>query len=155
MIYLISKIALCLIIAAVFGFILGWLFKQFSKKNNIITDLEECRRKNKDLEKENLDLLSKIQKLQSDNKKITTTSSIRAAKTTKLAKDDLKKIRGISKILETRLNKLGVFNFAQIAAWTEKDVENFSDQIGPFRDRIIRDNWISQAKKKHQEKYGN
>ena len=156
MFYLISKITLCLIIAAVFGFIFGWLFKLFFTKNNIKTDLEECLRKYKDMEKENLDLLNKIQKLQLDNKKITDTKSKLAKKTTpKIAKDDLKKIRGIGTILETRLNKLGVFNVAQIATWTEKDVENFSDKIGPFRGRIMRDKWISQAKKKHQEKHRN
>jgi predicted flap endonuclease-1-like 5' DNA nuclease len=119
MFYLISKITLCLIIAAVFGFIFGWLFKLFFTKNNIKTDLEECLRKYKDMEKENLDLLNKIQKLQLDNKKITDTKSKLAKKTTpKIAKDDLKKIRGIGTILETRLNKLGVFNFAQIATLT-------------------------------------
>lgn len=148
MIYLFSKIIICLILAALFGFILGWLFKKLFSKNDLKADLETCRQKYEQLEKENLDLLNKIQKLQSDKKNITKPVSATSAKSvSKAVKDDLKKISGIGKVLESRLNELGIFNFAQISAWTVNDVEKTSHQIGPFRDRIIRDNWIEQAKK--------
>ena len=40
--------------------------------------------------------------------------------------DDLKRIRGIDTVIETALNQLGVFRYAQIAAWTPEDVALFS-----------------------------
>jgi predicted flap endonuclease-1-like 5' DNA nuclease len=59
--------------------------------------------------------------------------------------DDLKKIRGISRILEGQLNQFGVYTFAQIAAWTPGHVREFSSRLA-FKDRIEREEWVEQAK---------
>ena len=69
-------------------------------------------------------------------------------------KDDLKLIKGIGPKLEGILNKLGVNSFAQVAAWTEADIEKISGELGSFKDRITRDNWMKKARKLHNEKYG-
>ncbi|MFT5122558.1 MAG: putative flap endonuclease-1-like 5' DNA nuclease [Verrucomicrobiales bacterium] len=62
------------------------------------------------------------------------------------AKNDLKKINGVGPVIEKRLNKAGVSTYAEIAAWTAKDVKSWSDELA-FGDRITREKWVAQAKK--------
>lgn len=61
-------------------------------------------------------------------------------------KDDLKRLKGVGPKLEKLLNELGVTSFAQIAAWSESDIERIDARLGTFQGRIRRDNWIEQAK---------
>ena len=61
------------------------------------------------------------------------------------AADDLELIAGVGPKLAETLNKLGVFYFDQIADWTNKDVA-WMDQHLNFPGRIVRENWIEQAK---------
>lgn len=60
--------------------------------------------------------------------------------------DDLKAISGVGPKLETVLNGLGVWTFAQIAGWTEQEIAWVEDYLS-FKGRIGRDNWIAQAAK--------
>ncbi|MFK8026752.1 MAG: hypothetical protein AB8C40_01710 [Gammaproteobacteria bacterium] len=62
-------------------------------------------------------------------------------------KDDLKLIKGVGPKLEGILNDLGIFTFAQIAAWTQKDIDEISTKLGSFKDRISRDDWVKKARK--------
>ena len=59
--------------------------------------------------------------------------------------DDLKKISGVGPKLEKTLNGLGIFHFAQIAAFTPENVV-WVDRHLRFKGRIERDEWIEQAK---------
>ncbi len=61
------------------------------------------------------------------------------------AKDDLKQLSGVGPALEKKLNEAGITSFAQIAAWTEADVEEFGEKLS-FKGRIEREGWIDQAK---------
>jgi hypothetical protein len=58
--------------------------------------------------------------------------------------DDLSLIKGVSKILAERLHALGIYTYAQIAAWNEDHVHEFSIRLA-FRDRIQREQWVQQA----------
>lgn len=58
--------------------------------------------------------------------------------------DDLKAIAGIGPKLEERLNGLGVWTYAQIAAWSPEQVAWVDDYLS-FKGRIGRDGWIAQA----------
>ncbi len=58
--------------------------------------------------------------------------------------DDLKQIAGIGPKLETVLNRFGVWNFAQIAAWAPAEIAWMDEHLG-FKGRIERDRWIEQA----------
>ena len=58
--------------------------------------------------------------------------------------DDLKAISGIGAKIETVLNGLGIWTYAQIAAWSREEVAWVDDYLS-FRGRIGRDNWIEQA----------
>ena len=44
-------------------------------------------------------------------------------------------------------------SFKQIADWTDSNVEAFSKRLS-FKERIQRDQWISQCENLHREKYG-
>ncbi|MEZ5871960.1 MAG: 30S ribosomal protein S2 [Nitratireductor sp.] len=61
------------------------------------------------------------------------------------AADDLKKISGVGPVLEEKLNALGITKFAQIAAFTEEEVAKVDDVLN-FKGRIVREDWISQAR---------
>ncbi|MCF6329410.1 MAG: NADH-quinone oxidoreductase subunit NuoE [Henriciella sp.] len=59
--------------------------------------------------------------------------------------DDLKRIKGIGPVNEDALNALGIYKFAQIAAWTPANVDWVESEMS-FPGRVERENWISQAK---------
>ena len=59
--------------------------------------------------------------------------------------DDLKRIKGIGPKNENALNELGIYTFAQIAEWTDAQV-NWVESRLEFPGRIQREEWISQAK---------
>jgi len=58
--------------------------------------------------------------------------------------DNLKMIAGVGPKLESVLNGLGIWTFAQIAAWTANEVAWVDDYL-QFKGRIERDDWIAQA----------
>ena len=60
--------------------------------------------------------------------------------------DDLTRIKGIGPKLRDLLATLGVTQFAQIAAWSESDIDRIDGQLGQFQGRIRRDSWVEQAK---------
>lgn len=60
-------------------------------------------------------------------------------------KDDLKKIKGIGKVYEERLNEIGIFTFAQIAKLGHNGIESIESLTG-FPGRIEREDWVGQAK---------
>lgn len=59
--------------------------------------------------------------------------------------DDLKRISGVGPKLEQVLNGRGIKRFADIAAWSDADVERIDGELG-FEGRIRRDDWVGQAK---------
>ena len=59
--------------------------------------------------------------------------------------DDLKVLSGVGPALEKKLHAEGITTFAQIAAWSDADVEEFGEKLN-FKGRIEREGWIEQAK---------
>ncbi len=68
--------------------------------------------------------------------------------------DDLKLVVGIGPVLERMLHSLGVMTFRQIACWTDREVAEFDAKLPEFPGRIVRDQWVTQARALHQSKYG-
>ena len=68
--------------------------------------------------------------------------------------DDLKLIVGIGPVLERMLHGLGVTTFRQIARWSEQDIAEFDAKLPEFPGRIVRDQWVTQARALHESKYG-
>jgi len=60
------------------------------------------------------------------------------------AKDDLKRVKGIGRQNEARLNAVGITTFAQIAAWSKKEQAEMGDRLA-FPGRIEREEWVKQA----------
>lgn len=60
-------------------------------------------------------------------------------------KDNLCRIKGIGNVIEGKLNDLGVYHFDQIAAWSAKEIEWVDSHLA-FSGRIVREDWIGQAK---------
>lgn len=59
--------------------------------------------------------------------------------------DDLTQLKGVPKVLERRLHKVGVFYFWQIAEWSPEDVKYVDAKLATFSGRIERDDWVNQA----------
>jgi predicted flap endonuclease-1-like 5' DNA nuclease len=58
--------------------------------------------------------------------------------------DNLTRIRGVGERNETLLNRLGIYHFGQIAAWTPGEVRWIGQYLA-FPERIERDDWVGQA----------
>ncbi len=109
MCYLCAQMILCLLIAAILGFIIGWFLRRLFKKQVVVDHLPE---------------------------------------------DDLKLVVGIGPVFEKRLKEVGIKTFRQLAELTEDEIEKLAEKIGPFPERIQRENWVEQAKAFHYQKYG-
>lgn len=59
--------------------------------------------------------------------------------------DDLSKISGVGPVIVKKLHGEGITTFAQIAAWTDADVEAIDEKLS-FKGRVSREDWIAQAK---------
>ncbi|TYC85357.1 hypothetical protein [Novosphingobium sp. BW1] len=60
--------------------------------------------------------------------------------------DDLRKIKGLGPKMQKLLVSLGVTTYAQIAAWSEADLDELDDKLGAFAGRPRRDKWVEQAR---------
>lgn len=67
----------------------------------------------------------------------------KAAKATDGA-DDLSNISGVGPVIVKKLHGEGITTFAQVAAWTEADVEAIEEKLS-FKGRVGREDWIAQA----------
>ncbi len=59
--------------------------------------------------------------------------------------DDLSEISGVGPVIVKKLHGEGVTTFAQVAAWTDADVEAIEEKLS-FKGRVGREDWIAQAK---------
>jgi len=62
------------------------------------------------------------------------------------AADDLRRIKGVGPKLVTLLHGLGVTRYAQVAAWTDADLDDLDTKLGAFAGRPRRDSWVEQAR---------
>ncbi len=65
--------------------------------------------------------------------------------------DDLTRIKGIATVLEKRLHDLGIYTWRQIASWEERHIREFSNRLA-FKDRIVREKWVEQARQLNEER---
>lgn len=62
------------------------------------------------------------------------------------AGDDLTALKGIGAVSAERLGSSGVTTLAQIAAWTDEDIESLATAIKVSPERIRREDWVGQAR---------
>ncbi len=60
--------------------------------------------------------------------------------------DDLKKIAGIGPGLEKKLKGEGIVSYRQLAELSPREIQHLEATIIKFPGRVLRDNWIGQAK---------
>jgi predicted flap endonuclease-1-like 5' DNA nuclease len=60
-------------------------------------------------------------------------------------KDDLKKIKGITRTNEKKLNELGIFHYWQIAAFTQDNLDEI-DRVLHGNGQIAKGDWVDQAR---------
>jgi chromosome segregation ATPase len=65
---------------------------------------------------------------------------------TEAESDNLKQINGIGANVARKLNYLGIYNFKQIANFNPDDISKINEAIEFFPGRILKDNWVGQAK---------
>jgi predicted flap endonuclease-1-like 5' DNA nuclease len=61
--------------------------------------------------------------------------------------DDLKAIKGIGPKFEKLLRGAGVTSLAQVAAWSDSDIDSIAKSLGIKADRIRKDDWVGNAKR--------
>jgi NADH-quinone oxidoreductase subunit E len=61
--------------------------------------------------------------------------------------DDLELIWGVGPKLAAMLNRMGVYHFDQMAAWSDQNLAWVDQNLEGFKGRAKRDDWIGQAKK--------
>ncbi len=62
------------------------------------------------------------------------------------ASDDLRKIKGLGPKMQKLLVAQGITSYAQIAAWSEADLDELDTRLGAFAGRPRRDKWVEQAR---------
>lgn len=60
--------------------------------------------------------------------------------------DNLAIMKGVGPKIVSLLHAEGVTRFAQIAGWTDADIDAIDAKMGNFRGRIRRDSWVDQAR---------
>jgi predicted flap endonuclease-1-like 5' DNA nuclease len=68
--------------------------------------------------------------------------------------DDLVRIHGVGPKIARLLGSLGITSFRQVARFTPEDVAVVNDALEIFPGRIERDDWMSSARELHREVYG-
>lgn len=58
----------------------------------------------------------------------------------------LTSLKGLGAVSAERLGEIGVTTIAQIAAWSDDDVEAIAQQIKVSAERIRREDWVGQAR---------
>ena len=165
----IFQIVIMLLVAAILGFLIAWFWckTKIESLNDKINSLEAEKNSaqklisDKEHEIDNyqqkfLDIEKAVNKeppseeeaaLNRIKEKSKEINFNRIGVATEKDKDDLKIISGIGPFIEKKLNALGIYTFRQIANFTEEDREKVNDAIEFFPGRIMRDDWIGQAKK--------
>lgn len=60
--------------------------------------------------------------------------------------DELTRMKGVGPKVAALLNGLGITRYDQIAAWTGEDIARVDAQLGAFKGRVTRDQWVEQAR---------
>jgi predicted flap endonuclease-1-like 5' DNA nuclease len=131
-----SQMILCLLLAALIGFIIGYLFGRSSCSDDVQCGTHEDAhdaphaQESCTEEEETADPGQIPQLLDAPRNG---------------QKDNLTRIKGIGVKIEETLNDKGIYHFDQIANWTDEEVKWIDANVA-FPGRVKRENWVEQAK---------
>lgn len=126
MTFLVTQMLLLLILAALFGGLIGWSLGR--RGRGAASDGEpgdvQATQQVSELEQQVEDLRSELAPYRTD---------------------DLKAINGIGPVFERTLNTMGYRTYDDIAAWSVGDVRQVAAELELMAERIVSDEWIEQA----------
>ncbi|CAA6813986.1 MAG: Unknown protein [uncultured Sulfurovum sp.] len=143
-----SQIIICLILAALLGWIIGYLMGKAtcSDKNNCSKVADKVHELHIDNEEEKTIVVP----LMSNDSNVIVKAIALGEKPMLLTKareggkDNLQLIKGVGKVLEGVLNETGIFHFDQIANLSDEEI-TWLDNSMSFPGRIRRENWVEQS----------
>jgi predicted flap endonuclease-1-like 5' DNA nuclease len=140
------------------SFLIGWFFSRWYYKGKIAKANEECNLEKQRIRKtyeEKIEVI-KASKVETPVVAASTVAGstsekpavnfARVGKADASQKDDLKKISGVGKFIEEKLNNIGIYTYEQISNFTPEDMQTVTDLIEFFPGRIERDDWVGQAR---------
>ena len=130
--FLVTEIWLLLLLAGLLGLFCGWIIWGFGKKTWVL-DPEDGAIAGKTLPPLEPESLPDV-------------PALPARLNLDVPPDDLRRIRGIGPKIEAQCRQLGIYSYAQIAAWTAEDIAHIDVQLRGFEGRASRDDWVSEAK---------
>ena len=136
-----SQIIICLILAAILGWIIGYLMGKATCTND---DCNKGEENSHELHINNKDN-SLVVPLMSETKVEVGTKPQLLTSARKGGKDNLQLIKGVGNVLEELLNETGFYHFDQIANLTADEIL-WLDNSMSFPGRIKREDWVAQAK---------
>ncbi|RUM73561.1 MAG: hypothetical protein DSZ10_03035 [Sulfurovum sp.] len=136
-----SQMILCLLLAALLGFILGYLFCKMTCGDDSCET--ESSHSSKTEITETGDTVTSKEYIDEGVDEGIAPQFLSVPRGGE--KDNLTRIKGIGVKIEEALNGAGIFHFDQIANWTEENVKWVDANIA-FPGRVKREEWITQAK---------
>jgi len=135
-----SQIIICLILAALLGWIIGYLMGKATCTND-----NEREDNSHELHINNQGIYAmEATTLMSDTPIELGTQPILLTEARAGGKDNLQLIKGVGKVLEGVLNETGIYHFDQIANLSAEEV-SWLDNSMSFPGRIKREEWVSQS----------
>ena len=131
-----SQMILCLLLAALLGFIIGYLFGKGTCASDDCGHTAEVAHDSHDTHAVATAVTTDSS---SENDKPELLTAPRNGE-----KDNLTRIKGIGIKIEETLNEIGIYHFDQIAAWDTENIAWADSTLG-FPGRAERENWVEQA----------
>ena len=151
-----SQMIVCLLLAALLGFIIGYLFGKMTcshddcgHEENTHTTIDTHSGHTNEAQ----GIATTTAAATASQAMATKEASISEAPMILSAprngeKDNLTRIKGIGVKIDETLNSIGIYHFDQIANWTEENIAWADSTLG-FPGRAKRENWVEQARALH------
>ena len=159
MLALAMKIIVCLLLAALLGFIIGYLLGRIRKCEDEDINNQQQYEPNYAYESDNENEINQEETIdnvvdevdsnvnyviEQEQESETVVEKPKFLDKPNGEPDDLKMVKGIGPMIEKMLNEIGIYHFYQIANLTDEDIKKIDDYL-VFKGRITRENWIEQA----------
>ncbi|PRY37130.1 putative flap endonuclease-1-like 5' DNA nuclease [Spirosoma oryzae] len=143
--------AIMLFVAAVLGYIIGYVSHQRTI-NQLTNELAGMERVHPIERQTPVDAAPVVQRTDEEAVLIRIQSRSKALDFERIGyagpddADNLRFIEGINPMVERRLHAAGMYRFSQLAHLTPDDVYLLNEILEFFPGRVLRDNWVGQAK---------